>query len=135
MPIDAPSLHRFLYVSRLAPHSPSSVVGQILRQSRERNRIDGLTGALLFDGDRFCQLLEGPPDVINGAKQRIARDGRHVDLRTLLDEAAAARVMQNWQCGYCDHGSFEPLEAIAVLNRQLVLDAFRQLLRRCELST
>ena len=38
---------------------PSTVVGQILRQSRERNHRLNLSGALLFDGERFCQLLEG----------------------------------------------------------------------------
>ena len=58
MSLSTSPLRRLLYVSDLAPTMPSTVVGQILRQSRERNHLLQLSGALLFDGERFCQLLE-----------------------------------------------------------------------------
>lgn len=132
----ASSLHRFLYVSNLAPAMPSSVVGQILRQSRESNQHRQVTGALLFDGERFCQLLEGESAAVQALKADIERDPRHVRLNVLLHAPASTpRLMPLWQCGYCEHESFEAVEAAAALDAELAVCAFIKLLKASELST
>ena len=129
-------LRRFLYVSELAPAMPSTVVGQILRQSRERNHRLQLSGALLFDGERFCQLLEGESGRTQALMARIANDPRHRDVKLLLDAPVTSdRLMTNWQCGYCDHEAFEAITLAAASDPQRVVQAFMRVLAGSDLST
>ena len=55
----APELYELLYVSSIAPESEVNIVGQIAREARAKNARQGITGLLVFDGERFCQHLEG----------------------------------------------------------------------------
>jgi DNA polymerase III delta subunit len=136
MSVSLPLLRRFLYVSELAPAMPSTVVGQILRQSRDRNHRLKLTGALLFDGERFCQLLEGEPDTAQALMQRIERDKRHHNVKMLLDTLSAApRMMTQWQCGYADHETFDAIDAAAARDPEKAAHTFLKLLPTCDLSS
>ncbi len=136
MSLSIPSLRRFLYVSELAPTMPSTVVGQILRQSRERNHRLKLSGALLFDGERFCQLLEGEPDATHALMRRIERDTRHCKVKLLLDTLdPAPRLMTQWRCGYADHDAFDAIDAAAAGDPEQAAHAFLRLLPSCDLSS
>ena len=136
MSVSLPLLRRFLYVSELAPAMPSTVVGQILRQSRDRNHRLKLSGALLFDGERFCQLLEGEPDTAQALMRRIERDTRHHNVKMLLDRLSAGpRMMTQWQCGYADHEAFDAVDAAAAGDPEQAVDAFLTLLPTCDLSS
>ena len=52
--------------------------------ARERNSAEGVTGALMFVGGVFVQLLEGEGLAVETVFERICRDPRHRRL-TLLD--------------------------------------------------
>ncbi len=135
MSLSTLSLRRFLYVSALAPAMPSSVVGQILRQSRERNHRLKLSGALLFDGERFCQLLEGDPDTTQALMRRIESDTRHCHVKLLLNTLSPApRMMTQWRCGYSDHEAFDAIDAAAAGDPEQAAHAFLKLLPACDLS-
>ena len=136
MSLSTLSLRRFLYVSALAPAMPSSVVGQILRQSRERNHRLKLSGALLFDGERFCQLLEGDPETTQALMRRIERDTRHCTVKLLLNTLSAApRMMTQWRCGYADHEAFDAIDAAGAADPEQAVHAFLKLLPSCDLSS
>ncbi len=136
MSISVPSLHRFLYVSELSPAMPSNVVGQILRHSRERNSVQQFSGALLFDGERFCQLLEGESAAVQALMTNIERDPRHGNLNVMFHAAVAPpRLMTLWQCGYCEHEAFAAIEAAAAVDPERAIGTFMRLLKSCELST
>lgn len=129
-------LRRFLYISDLAPAMPSTTVGQILRQSRERNHRLALSGALLFDGERFCQLLEGDPDTAQALMSRIAQDTRHCNVQWLLDTLEEApRLMTQWRCGYADHDAFDAIRMAALAGPEHATREFLRLLPRCDLSS
>ncbi len=64
----------------------------ILRRAREKNFRLGVTGFLVFDGVRFVQLLEGPPEALAALLETIAADDRHEGLRVLCREAVAERA-------------------------------------------
>ena len=53
-------LYEFLYWSQLADSQSPTAIGQILARARPFNAANGITGLLVFDGQRFCQHLEGP---------------------------------------------------------------------------
>lgn len=130
------SIQRFLYISRLASSTPSSTVGLILRHARERNRADGIGGALVFDGERFCQLLEGPPDTVKALAARIARDPRHRFFHVLHDAAGPAqRLMPHMQTGYAEPELFDPLDGAELIPSAEALARFMSILTHCDLSS
>ena len=99
------SLFQILYVSQLAHGVDFSVVKDIVRASRAHNPVRGITGALLFDGERFCQLLEGSESEVVSLMLRIERDARHVAIRTLHSGSANDRALRSWRSGYCESAS------------------------------
>ncbi|MBV9736352.1 MAG: BLUF domain-containing protein [Acidisphaera sp.] len=98
------SLHRIVYCSRNAlAGSAASVSGEIrdiLALSRANNRRDGITGALLYSGGVFAQVLEGRLDAIEGAFERIQRDPRHRDVTVLQIAPAGPRGFPDWSMAF-----------------------------------
>lgn len=58
-------------------------IAELVRHTRANNRALGVTGLLLFDGDWFCQLLEGEEQTVRNLVTAIARDTRHFGFRIL----------------------------------------------------
>jgi blue light- and temperature-responsive anti-repressor len=86
------ALYRLAYVSQSSARpdrTPHADLRDILATSRARNRLAGITGALTLGGGTFGQILEGPPDAVEAAFERIERDPRHRDV-VLLDLAPIA---------------------------------------------
>ena len=126
---------QLLYVSQLAPGFDFAVVKEIVDVARQRNRELHITGALLFDGERFCQLLEGAQDDVRALMQRIARDPRHIDVRVVLEGVAhGARLMPRWASGYCDPLLIEALGAEGGPRKQAALDAFASMLEDADME-
>ena len=76
-------LQHFVYTSRLAPGEGATTVASIFEVSRTRNHERGLSGVLVFDGERFAQWLEGPPDQVLALAARLEVDPRHVAMRVM----------------------------------------------------
>ena len=98
----APSTVTLLYVSRLAPGLNPATVATIARVARIRNRQDGVTGLLAFDGSSFTQLLEGPAHALVDLERRLRRDRRHVDMDVLsyAPSPSGVRRFPDWQLGF-----------------------------------
>ena len=134
IPFELP-LQRVLYISRLAGTTPTSAVGLILRQARERNRLDGVGGALVFDGERFGQLMEGPPATVSALAARIERDPRHRSFHVLHDVIGTApRLMPQMQTGYAEPELFNALDSAAAVDPAHALAKFMLILTDCDLS-
>ena len=105
-------LQHFLYLSRLAAGEGPATVTSILEVSRARNRERDLTGVLVFDGERFAQWLEGPPDQVLALAARLEVDPRHVEMRVLHTgvRAAAERLATVWRAGYAEPADLDALE-------------------------
>ncbi|MEO8250253.1 MAG: BLUF domain-containing protein [Burkholderiales bacterium] len=72
-----------LYVSELAEGEAPSVVGAITKAARVSNANRGIGGLLIFDGARFAQMLEGPPDCIDDLLLKLQADARHTNMSVL----------------------------------------------------
>jgi len=97
----AASLTTFFYHSRLLPEQDFSAVGAIIRTARRFNAVHGITGVLVFDGERFCQFIEGPTDAINNLIERLYADTRHIGLTRLVSEACVdERRFPNWSMAF-----------------------------------
>ncbi|MGC4077962.1 MAG: BLUF domain-containing protein [Rubrivivax sp.] len=119
---------RYFYVSRLAPGQPVTVIAELLRVSRAFNRQHGITGALLFDGEHFAQLLEGDPAVVFPLAARIEADPRHaeVDVRLRI-EGAFPRLFEQWVCGWAEQEEVGDRLVAAEAPALAQLTAFREL--------
>ncbi|MGY9049304.1 hypothetical protein P775_16165 [Puniceibacterium antarcticum] len=86
---------RLIYASRPFGFDPGTLNG-VLLDSRRCNLRDDITGALITRADLFLQLLEGPPDKVNAAYDRIRRDDRHIEIRELVRRDADTRLFAGW---------------------------------------
>jgi hypothetical protein len=98
------AIYRLVYYSRNliagGDAALQSNVEQILERSRHNNVRDGITGALLFNGGCFAQVLEGPLDKVEAAFERIQQDDRHGEVSLLALNAIDKRSFPNWAMGY-----------------------------------
>ena len=111
------TLHGFFYRSQLSPDCDSRCVTDIVRTARHFNEEHGITGILIFDGQQFCQYLEGPARTMDDLVDRIATDPRHV-MFTALYQASdlPARRFTDWSMAYVLIGDGdEPLSILTKL--------------------
>ena len=123
------TLARLLYISDLSPGTRATEVSRIVGSSRRRNAKDSITGLLIFDGDRFCQYVEGPPAAVAALNDRLDHDARHVRMEVLLEGPfAGPRRFSDWRLGYVDVVDADELGAMRGLDGDAAMAAFEQLL-------
>ena len=93
-------IRRLAYVSRPRPGLALVEIPRIVATSRVHNAPVGITGILLFTGQDFAELLEGPPTSVAHLWSRIRADERHCDLVTLFDERAQSPWFADWRMGF-----------------------------------
>lgn len=84
-------LSQWFYVSRANVESIADVQ-DIVRVSRSRNAAGGVTGLLVYSGEHFAQVLEGPADALAAIIASIRADPRH----QILWERPLAEVHHRW---------------------------------------
>ena len=97
-------LHRLVYRSRSAiidiEADIRTEVEQILETARARNAEVGVTGALLFNGTSFVQVLEGTREAVEETFERIQLDPRHADVVLLDMKPVEARNFRTWSMAH-----------------------------------
>lgn len=88
------------YVSATTEAMTEDGVAAILVKSRANNRRLGLTGALLYHGGRFIQMLEGPDDEVRARYAIIAADPRHRSVQLISETAIGERQFPEWTMGF-----------------------------------
>lgn len=84
-------IRQIVYVSASYELLEKHALAELLRSSRTRNVLMGITGALLHHGGNFMQAIEGPAHAIAALFARIFNDKRHHGLIQLLDEPCGER--------------------------------------------
>lgn len=123
-----------VYISRLADPLGPGAVPAVIRKARVNNAIRGITGALIFDGERFCQYIEGDPDEIVRTFTAIERDARHDGLRVLASGYAQRRRFEQWSMAYVHPVTPDLIDEVAELGMRAVADTFAAALARCDLE-
>ena len=93
-------MHRIFYLSRSLA-SPTDVEA-IVADARRANARRGVTGALMYTGAHFAQVLEGEAPDVAATMAAIARDPRHDTLARLLDAPVAGRRFGAWRMAFVD---------------------------------
>ncbi len=107
-----------IYTSMIGADASPSCIGDVLRTATSFNRANDITGLLLFDGERFCQLIEGETDGVVALTNRIERDPRHHDFRIVQQvQREGGRRFPNWNFAWVTKIAGELPELLAQLER------------------
>lgn len=96
-------VYRLLYVSRglLRDIDAKGAIAHILMLSHRNNVRLGISGALLYSGKHFTQILEGEKPAVETLLDRIAQDRLHCDLDVIAARYAVGRMFDQWSMAYC----------------------------------
>lgn len=89
-------LRQIIYISTARTPVAGTLLADIERAAQRNNRRGELSGLLLFDGVRFLQVIEGPPDRLEPAMRTIRADPRHFGLVLLRDRTVETRAFPQW---------------------------------------
>ena len=71
-------------------------IESILRLARIKNEELNITGALLYSGGYFSQVIEGPMETLEDLFEVIQNDSRHSDIRVLHFNPVESRYFSDW---------------------------------------
>lgn len=93
-------LLELIYTSLSEAHNDTDDVRDILASSERNNVATSVTGLLLFDGERYIQILEGKAEDVEGLFGTISNDPRHTDLELLHKGSITDRSFETWRMAY-----------------------------------
>lgn len=85
-----------MYVSDSLVHMDPAALERIVVQARTNNALDGITGLLWTDAERFAQVIEGDSPAITALLAKLESDPRHANLTIVRDVAVQAREFGTW---------------------------------------
>ncbi|MFI5119861.1 MAG: BLUF domain-containing protein [Thermoanaerobaculia bacterium] len=92
--------YRLIYSSEAAPGLAAAELGEMLAESRVRNKAHGITGVLLFVEGTFLQILEGEEADVRNLMTRIERDTRHHGIKVFYEKETGERAFASWSMAY-----------------------------------
>lgn len=96
------------------PLTPSGL-HLLVQRARIRNKRLNVTGALLYDGNRFMQCLEGPAAAVDLVYSSIIQDARHQEVSLLMKNPVHQREFSSWSMGFVSIFADERLAALKSL--------------------
>lgn len=97
------SIHAIAYFSTARERltGPESM-DHLLADARDFNQQMGITGVLLHHDGNFFQYLEGAPDAVLLAYQRIRQSSAHYNIVEMLNSEVDQRHFPNWSMGFAE---------------------------------
>ena len=94
------ALLELIYTSIAEPINQTRDVKDILNASERNNKAVSITGLLLFDSQRYIQILEGDAADIEKLYEVICQDPRHHSLELLHKGRIKTRSFDDWRMAY-----------------------------------
>ena len=123
-----------VYTSHLADPAGPALVPGIIRAARANNAIRGITGALIYDGERFCQYIEGAPDEMERTYDAIRNDPRHDRIEVLASGDAPSQRFADWSMGFVYAALPALIDRLSERPVGSVADAFENALADCDIE-
>lgn len=108
-------LSSIAYSSQTAEGLTVDQLNALVRDAAHHNKLAGVTGVLLCDGNRFLQYLEGPEEGVQFVYARVQNSKRHSNLVELGRGDCADRRFPYWSMHWIPVEQHE-LHAAAVAN-------------------
>ncbi|QZH75358.1 MAG: BLUF domain-containing protein [Erythrobacter sp.] len=105
---DCIALTSLLYVSKSTIPSAEAEeeIARIVATAHARNPGSGVTGALLFAGEHFAQVLEGSKGTVDRLMVNIDRDPRHAQVAIVDQMPIKERRFPDWSLAYFGPSQF-----------------------------
>lgn len=108
-------LIRLIYTSESALTAGGARVlvhyNDIVTTARRHNALNGITGFLMFDRERFHQILEGEAGAVDSLYAAIERDLRHTNVTLLSRVPIDKPGFPDWSMGsFLNEGRPHPLQ-------------------------
>lgn len=105
---------RLFYVSTASPSFRDGDVNLLVEKAERRNRERGITGALVFNGVNFGQVLEGEDETVLDLMDLIRNDVRHDGVIVVQQRQVDDRAYGGWGMKRVEGLKFDELvEAMA----------------------
>ncbi|MBU1252857.1 MAG: BLUF domain-containing protein [Alphaproteobacteria bacterium] len=108
-------MERIVYTSRARTDLASDEVFRIIETSARNNPARDVTGFLIFNQNRFLQLVEGERQALDELLGVLKRDPRHCDLAIHVREPATKRCFPNWRMRRLGSASESGAEILHIL--------------------
>jgi hypothetical protein len=109
------NLYDLMYVSVAAQSIVAGGVGLIAREARAKNAMIGITGLLVYDGESFCQFLEGSADQVELLFKRIRIDVRHEQVHLVYEGSSKQRRFPRFSMAFAQTEGDDVLRSFARL--------------------
>lgn len=95
---DTTDLYQFVYISRITSIglSGASTLNDIAEVSIAHNKAENISGILCYGNGYFFQYIEGSEQALTNLKNRILKDSRHKEVKTLAFSAITERRFTGW---------------------------------------
>lgn len=93
-------IYYLIYLSAATHLFSEQELADILTVSRTNNSKLNVTGILLYSKGNILQVLEGDKQVINDLYDKIANDGRHINVIRLATSEFPERSFAEWTMGF-----------------------------------
>lgn len=90
------SLIQIIYVSQANADLTTVAFEELLAHARAKNAELGITGILLYDDQKFIQVIEGEREVVEALYASLLADSRHKNLVQLLNIPITQRTFPSW---------------------------------------
>lgn len=101
------NLIQIIYCSAASRSLSQSDLDYILQKARHRNKLQNITGMLLYAEGSFFQVLEGDGESVDTLYADILSDRRHENVTLIIREPVTERSFADWTMGYADIKSSE----------------------------
>jgi hypothetical protein len=89
-------MRHIIYSSKATQEPVGLELIVLVLQSRRNNERDGITGALVYGGGLFMQVIEGKKEAVTALYERICTDPRHQAIHKLVDKPMQERAFATW---------------------------------------
>jgi len=93
-------MYELTYQSEAKKKVTQKDIKEILESARRHNKINGVTGCLIYYNRRFIQIIEGSKAAVQETYQRICEDRRHKEIQLIAENSTAERTFPEWGMAY-----------------------------------
>jgi hypothetical protein len=93
-------MYRIIYLSSAVKYLSDEEIGMLLKQSRNRNRENNISGVLLYIEGDFLQVIEGEKEAIENIFENIKKDSRHKGIICVFNQKVEKREFPDWSMGF-----------------------------------
>lgn len=134
-------LSTLTYRSRVVAALTPTDLERLAHAARSRNRAEGVSTLMLFDGERVVQWLEGPDAALNRIWTSVRRDPRHTSVEVLGQSSTPVRLFRDFELkasvvktGRAGSPGVDPLQGGELARMALDVDLDAGVLRDSALS-